>query len=53
MFLEHHHAFKVLLTEELCVMKMTELKFYQPFDIQSSYGKADESLYIIPSFVMF
>ncbi|KAM4531403.1 uncharacterized protein PAE49_023617 [Odontesthes bonariensis] len=53
MFVEHHHAFKVLPTEERCVMKMTELKCHQPFDIQSSYGKADESLYIIPSFIMF
>ena len=53
MFVEHHHAFKVLPTEERCVMKMTELKCHKPFDIQSSYGKADESLYIIPSFIMF
>lgn len=52
-FDEHHHAFKVLLTEEKCVIKTTELKCHKPFDIQSSYDAADESLFIIPSFMMF
>ena len=52
-FDEHHHAFKVLRTDERCVMKTTELKCHKLFDIQSSYGATDESLYILPSFTMF
>lgn len=52
-FDEHHHAFKVVQTEEWCVIKITELKCHRPFDIQNSYSAADESLYIISSFIMF
>lgn len=52
-FDEHHHAFKVVQTEERCVIKITELKCHRPFDIQNSYSAADESLYIISSFIMF
>lgn len=52
-FDEHHHAFRVVQSEERCIIKMSEIQFYKPFDIQSSYSDVDESLYIIPSFVMF
>lgn len=52
-FDEHHHAFRVVQSEERCIIKMSEIQFYKPFDIQSSYSVVDESLYIIPSFVMF
>lgn len=49
----HHHAFRVLQSEEKFIIKMSELKFNKPFDIQSSYSVSDESLYIIPGFTMF
>lgn len=48
----HHEAFRVLQSEERCIIKMSETKFYKPFDIQSSYSVADEKQYIISSFVM-
>ncbi len=34
-FYEHLHAFRVLLSEERCIIKMSEIKFYEPFDIQN------------------
>lgn len=52
-FDDHHHAFRVLRSVERCLLKMSELKFHKPFDIQSSYNVSDESMYIIPSFTMF
>lgn len=52
-FDDHHHAFRVVQTEERCITKMSELRFYKPFDIQSSYSVSDEKLYILPSFTMF
>ena len=52
-FDDHHHAFRVLQSEERCIIEMSDLKFHKPFDIQSSYSVSDESLYIILSFTMF
>lgn len=45
-FDDHHHAFRVLRSVERCLLKMSELKFHKPFDIQSSYNVSDESMYI-------
>lgn len=53
MFDDHQHAFRVLRYGEKCVLKMTELKFHTPFDIQSSYHLSDASFYIVPAYVMF
>ncbi|RVE61678.1 hypothetical protein OJAV_G00174850 [Oryzias javanicus] len=52
-FDEHHHAFKILRTEEKSIVKTTELKCHKPFDVQNSYGAADESLFVIPSCIVF
>ena len=45
---DHHHAFKVLRTVERVLLKMSELRFDKPFDIQTSYNVSVESLYNIP-----
>ncbi len=35
-FYEHLHAFRALQSEERCIIKMSEIQFYEPFDIQNS-----------------
>lgn len=51
-FSEHHHAFKVQRYCELGeLIKASELKFYRPFDLQSSYG-SDNSEYVVPLFML-
>lgn len=52
-FDEHHHAFRVSQNEERFIVALSELKFYTPFDVQSSYSASDVSLYVVPSFIMF
>lgn len=51
-FDNHLHAFRVVHTKERCIVKMSDLTFYKPFNIQRS-SFSDETLYIVPSFTMF
>lgn len=52
-FDEHYHAFQVQRSNEKFIVKMSDIKFQKPFDIQNSYRIADVSLYVVPSFTMF
>ncbi|KAM9759956.1 uncharacterized protein ACNS7B_006346 isoform 2-T3 [Menidia menidia] len=51
-FDDHHHAFRIVQSEERHLVKIPELKFHKPFDIQNSYGVSNECLFIVPQFKM-
>lgn len=49
-FVEHLHSFQVQegLCRNVSILNVETLRFFKPFDLQTSYGFQQNDLYIVP-----